>query len=105
MKNVTLAIDETLLAKARELAERRQTSLNAMIRGLLVAELDQQDRIEWAREGLRQLMERSTLEFEPGTNLKELSRRDDSSLFHGHERPAARSGSSAGRSAKARHRA
>lgn len=57
MKNLTLAIDEALLEKARGLAEKRKTSLNAMIRALLEAEVEQEDRIAWARAGMRRLME------------------------------------------------
>ena len=43
MKNVTLAIDEELLEKARGLAERRKTTLNAMVRSLLEHEVEQED--------------------------------------------------------------
>lgn len=57
MRNVTLAIDETLLEQARALAERRKTSLNAMIRGLLSREVEQEDRIAWAKAGMKRLME------------------------------------------------
>ncbi|WP_133170099.1 hypothetical protein [Kumtagia ephedrae] len=57
MKNVTLAIDETLLEQARSLAEKRKTTLNAMVRSLLEHEVEQADRIAWAREGMRQLIE------------------------------------------------
>jgi predicted transcriptional regulator len=57
MRNVTLAIDDTLLERARSLAERRKTSLNAMIRSLLAAEVEQEDRIAWAKEGMRRLMD------------------------------------------------
>jgi hypothetical protein len=85
MKNVTLAIDEDLLAKARALAEARKTTLNALVRSLLAAEIEQNDRIAWAKKGMRELMERSTLEFEPGTNIKELSRRDVADELHGHK--------------------
>ncbi|KQT52618.1 MULTISPECIES: hypothetical protein [unclassified Aureimonas] len=90
MKNVTLAIDDALLDQARGLAERRGTSLNAMIRSLLLHEVDREAQIALARAGMRELMENSTLEFEPGTNIKELSRRyvsDDE--LHGHEHPGA----------------
>lgn len=85
MKNVTLAIDETLLERARSLAERRKTTLNAMVRSLLSQEVEQEDRIAWARAGMRELMERSPLEFEPGTNLKELSRSRGANQLSGHE--------------------
>lgn len=57
MKNVTLAIDERLLDQARSLAERRRTSLNALVRSLLAHEVEQEDRIAWAREGMRKLIE------------------------------------------------
>jgi phosphoglycolate phosphatase-like HAD superfamily hydrolase len=57
MKNVTLAIDETLLEQARELAARRKTTLNAMVRSLLAHEVEQADRIAWAKAGMKQLME------------------------------------------------
>jgi predicted transcriptional regulator len=62
MKNVTLAIDDRLLEQARSLAERRKTSLNAMIRSLLAAEVEQEDRIAWARAGMKRLMEESPLD-------------------------------------------
>ena len=57
MKNVTLAIDEQLLVKARNLAESRKTTLNAMVRSLLANEVEQQDRIAWAKAGMKRLME------------------------------------------------
>lgn len=60
MKNITLAIDEALLEQARSLAEKRKTSLNAMIRSLLAAEVEQEDRIAWAKRGLKELMDKST---------------------------------------------
>lgn len=57
MKNVTLAIDEVLLEQARALAEKRGTTLNAMVRTLLANEVEQADRVAWAREGMRRLIE------------------------------------------------
>ena len=65
MKNVTLAIDETLLERARDLAGRRKTTLNAMVRGLLEAEVEQEDRIAWARAGMKRLMEEAPLDLGP----------------------------------------
>ncbi|WP_309085081.1 hypothetical protein [Chelativorans sp.] len=65
MKNVTLAIDETLLEQARALAERRKTTLNAMVRSLLAQEVEQEDRIAWAKEGMRRLMEEQPLDLGP----------------------------------------
>ena len=57
MKNVTLAMDEQLIERARALAERRKTSLNALIRSLLAHEVEQDDRIAWAKAGMKRLME------------------------------------------------
>lgn len=62
MKNVTLAMDETLLEKARALASRRKTTLNTMIRALLEAEVEQEDRIAWAKAGMKQLMDNAPLD-------------------------------------------
>lgn len=96
MKNITLAIDEDLLGKARSLAERRKTTLNAMVRGLLAHEVEQEDRIAWAREGIRELIAGSTLEFEPGTDLKELSRSRADDKLSGYEHSDTRRGKKAG---------
>ena len=65
MKNITLAIDEKLLESARALAEKRKTSLNALVRSLLSHEVEQEDRIAWAREGMRRLMAESPLDLGP----------------------------------------
>lgn len=43
-KNITLAIDEDLLDKARVLAAMRRTSVNEMVRTLLNKEVDQEQR-------------------------------------------------------------
>ena len=68
MKNVTLASDETLLDRARGLAERRKTTLNAMVRALLEHEVEQEDRIAWAKAGMKRLMEEAPLDL--GTDYK-----------------------------------
>lgn len=67
MKNVTLAMDEELLRKGRALAEKRKTSLNALIRSLLAHEVEQDDRIAWAREGMRKLIEEKQKRGESGS--------------------------------------
>ncbi|MGN6583543.1 MAG: hypothetical protein ACTHJV_07560 [Rhizobiaceae bacterium] len=66
MKNVTLAIEEKLLERARDLAGRRKTTLNAMVRSLLEHEVEQEDRIAWAREGMRKLIEEKQKRGESG---------------------------------------
>jgi hypothetical protein len=65
MKNITLAIDEALLEKARALAQHRKTSLNAMIRSLLESEIEQEGRIAQAKAGMKRLMEESPLDLGP----------------------------------------
>jgi len=59
MKNVTLAIDDTLLDKARDLAGRRGTTLNAMVRAFLADEIEQEGRIAAAKIGFKRLMDES----------------------------------------------
>jgi hypothetical protein len=93
MKNVTLAIEEQLLERARGLAERRRTSLNAMIRSLLAAEVEQEDRIAWARAGMEKLMEESPLDL--GADFKwnrdEIYAEREDRMLSRLERPALRS--------------
>jgi Family of unknown function (DUF6364) len=43
-KNLTLTIDEDLLAKARVLAAMRRTSVNEMVRGFLAGQVDGEGR-------------------------------------------------------------
>lgn len=92
MKNVTLAIEEQLLERARGLAERRRTSLNAMIRSLLAAEVEQEDRIAWARAGMEKLMEESPLDL--GADFKwnrdEIYAEREDRMLSRLERPALR---------------
>jgi hypothetical protein len=65
MPNITLAIDEELLDKARSYAERKGTTLNALVRELLGNEIDQDLRREEARRGLLELMDKSTTRLGP----------------------------------------
>jgi hypothetical protein len=60
MKNITLAIDEEVLEKAREYAKRRGTTLNALVREHLASLVGQDERIEEARRGLLELIDNST---------------------------------------------
>ena len=88
MKNVTLAIEDDLLGKARSLAQRRKTSLNAIIRSLLAHEVEQENRIAWARDGMRELMEQSTLDMgsDYRWNRQELYAERENRLLSRHER-------------------
>lgn len=91
MKNITLAIDETLLERSRALAERRKTTLNAMVRSLLEHEVEQEDRIAWAKAGMRQLIEEaknSTDEGEPYVwNRMDAYEERENRLLSRHKRP------------------
>ncbi|MEA2885854.1 MAG: hypothetical protein QOD11_214 [Bradyrhizobium sp.] len=61
-KNITLAIDESVLEEARIYAAKRNTSVNGLVRDFLEGIAKQEDRTERARRRLRELAERSTLE-------------------------------------------
>ncbi|HEX4765108.1 MAG TPA: DUF6364 family protein [Lichenihabitans sp.] len=60
MKNLTLAIDDHVLAEAREIAARRRTTVNALVRGYLTQIAGEEGRIAEARKALLDLMESST---------------------------------------------
>lgn len=93
MKNVTLAIDEELLERARGLAERRKTSLNAMVRSLLAHEVDQDDKIAWAKAGMKRLMEEANAKaaINDGApyvwNRMDAYEQREDRLFSRHQRP------------------
>ena len=67
MKNITLAIDETVLEEVRVYAARRKTSVNGLVREFLRSIAEQEDRSARARRRLRDLMDGSTLEAGPLT--------------------------------------
>ena len=86
-KNLTLSIDDELLAKARVLAAMRRTSVNEMVREFLAGLVDDEERVAEAKRGMMELIGRSSLEIEPGTDVKELSRSRDPDLLPGHQHP------------------
>ncbi|MCL2493695.1 MAG: hypothetical protein FWF33_06620 [Clostridiales bacterium] len=49
MKNITLAIDETLLKRGRSFAQRRNMSFNAFVRDLIEKNV-QEEPAQWANE-------------------------------------------------------
>lgn len=59
MKNITLSIDEKVLAEVRRYAAEHNTTVNAMVREHLTRIADHTDRASRARERIRQLSERS----------------------------------------------
>ena len=60
MANITMAIDEKLLRDVRSYAKRNGTTVNALVRKQLSDFVHQEERIEEARLGLRELIENST---------------------------------------------
>jgi hypothetical protein len=60
MKNITLAVDEKVLKKARSYATRRGTTVNAIVREHLSRVVDEESRIEEARSKLLDLIDNSS---------------------------------------------
>jgi len=55
MKNITLNVDEKILAAVRRYAAERNSSVNALVREHLTSIAQRQDRAAKARKRLRQL--------------------------------------------------
>jgi hypothetical protein len=66
MKNITLAIDEKILKQVRTYAARQGTTLNALVREHLARLVGEQRKIEEARRGLLELIDKSTGRLGPG---------------------------------------
>jgi hypothetical protein len=60
VKNITLAIDERVLKRARAYAASRGTTVNALVREHLAQLADEDDKIDEARRGLLELIDKST---------------------------------------------
>jgi plasmid stability protein len=65
MKNITLAIDEGVLAQARAFAKSHGTTVNALVREHLVQLVEQERRRDAARQGLLDLMSKSQARLGP----------------------------------------
>lgn len=65
MKNITLAIDEDVLARARAVAEKRGTTLNAMVREHLTHLATEEERWARSKERLKHLMDTSSADIGP----------------------------------------
>lgn len=59
MKNITLSVDEQVLAAARRVAAARGTTVNAMVREHLTRLAEHEDRAVHARQRLRELSQAS----------------------------------------------
>ena len=60
MKNVTLSIDEKILAAVRRYAVERDSSVNALVREFLTGIATREDRARKARQRIRELSDQST---------------------------------------------
>ena len=67
MKNVTIALDESLLREARRVAADRGTTLNAMLREFLVELTERESEAVKARRRIIELCRRSRAEVGPKT--------------------------------------
>jgi antitoxin component of RelBE/YafQ-DinJ toxin-antitoxin module len=91
MRNITLAVDEQVLEQARAYAERRGTTLNALVREHLAKVVREDQRIEEARRGLLELIDNSTGRLGPDYKWN----RDEiyaDRLLPGHQRSGLRGG-------------
>ena len=68
MKNITLAIDENVLAKVRRIAAEKNTTVNGLVREHLSRLAEQDNRAAKARSELVALSKRST--WDPGPDWK-----------------------------------
>lgn len=62
MKNITLAIEETVLSEVRLLATKRGTTVNALVRDYLTSVAKQEDRTARARRRILELASQSKAE-------------------------------------------
>jgi metal-responsive CopG/Arc/MetJ family transcriptional regulator len=67
MKNVTIALDESLLREVRRIAADRSTTLNAMIRGFLEELAQRESRAVKARGRIVELCRKTQAEVGPRT--------------------------------------
>lgn len=60
MKNITLSVDEKVLAAVRRYSAEHDSTVNALVREFLTGIANQQDRARKARTRLRELSAKST---------------------------------------------
>jgi hypothetical protein len=65
MKNITLAVDEDVLAAVRKYAAEPNSSVNALVRDYLTNLAAQEDRVRHARTRLRELSAKSPGSLDP----------------------------------------
>ena len=67
MKNITLAIDENVLAVVRRYSAEHNRSVNSLVQEFLTDIAEREDRAKQARKNIRRLSEQSTAKRGPGT--------------------------------------
>ena len=67
MSNITLSVDEAVLAAVRRYAVEHDTTVNGLVRNFLTDLAGREDRARKARRRIRQLSERSKAEVGPIT--------------------------------------
>ena len=72
MKNITLSIDEKVLATVRQYAAARHKSVNGLVREFLTGLAHREDRAKKARQHIRELSDQSSARMGP-----KLWRRDE----------------------------
>lgn len=65
MKNITLAVEDDVLDRARVVAAERRTTVNAMVREFLTEIATRDDRLDQARRDLLKLIDNSTGDMGP----------------------------------------
>ena len=71
MKNVTIALDESLFREARRIATDRATTLNAMIRKFLEELTERESRAAKARRRIVELCRKTQAEVGPRTGSRD----------------------------------
>jgi hypothetical protein len=99
MKNITLAMDAGILDQVREIAARRRTTVNGLVRDYLTQLASEEGRITEARRGLAELMEESTGRLGPDYVWNRESIYEER-MFPRHQRSDLRSDREAGRTAQ-----
>ncbi|HYD43646.1 MAG TPA: hypothetical protein VEA79_00115 [Phenylobacterium sp.] len=65
MKNITLAIDDSVLARVRRYAAARDTTVNAIVRDHLTHIAEESDRVAGARRRLLEMIDASQADLGP----------------------------------------
>jgi hypothetical protein len=103
MKNITLAVDEDVLDEVRQIAARRRTTVNAIVRDYLNRLAGEESRIAEARKGLLELMKNSSGRLGPNY----VWNREDAyegRVLPRYQRPDLRGGRKTGQPGKIRNR-